>query len=585
MLSIARRYRTYIWPYRHALGLGALLTLVSVAVSLAQPWPMQFIVDDVLNAEVRPDHPELRIAAAVGVLVSLIAFGAFVDYWATRLLSGSGLNIANDLRVAVLARLQRLSLRYHSKQRVGDLVSRVTSDVSYTQDMFVQVLATLLPSMVLVTGLFAVMLVIDPLFTLVAFAATPPLVFVTHRSRTQLRHAARRLRKADGALASSATESLGSVHVIQAFTLERDRLRRFSDLSDDALEAGLDSVRLQARFSPVVDLATAVSTAVVLWFGATRVLNGHLDIGVLLVFLSYIASIYKPIRQLSKLSQAVSKGAAAAERISEIMSTPPDIADRPNALPVTIRGGIEFRDVTFSYGREPVLDRVSFQIAAGQSVAIVGPTGAGKSTVAALIPRLLDVDGGAVLVDRIDVRDHPLESLRGQISLVLQDTLLLEGSLRDNIVCGKPGVRDRDIERAARLALVDEFANRLPDGLDTYIGERGHNLSGGQRQRVAIARAIVRDAPIIILDEPTSALDAASEELIVEALRNLPAGRTKLVIAHRLSTVREADTILVMQGGRVVEMGPHDELAGAGGLYSRLHRFQAGHVRLVAAGT
>jgi ATP-binding cassette, subfamily B, bacterial len=584
MWSTLHRYRDYIWPYRRALGLGALLTLVSVGVSLAQPWPMKFIVDDVLGAPVRPDHAGLRIGAAVGAMVCLIGFGAVVDYWATRLLSGSGLNIANDLRVAVLGRLQRLSLRYHSRHRVGDLVSRVTSDVSATQDMFVQVLATLLPSVVLMTGMFTVMLVIDPVFTLLAFAVTPPLVFLTHRSRTMLRMAARRSRKADGALASSATESLGSVHVIQAFTLERDRLRRFSDLSDEALEAGLDSVRLQARFSPLVDLATAVSTAVVLWFGATRVLDGHLEIGVLLVFLSYLASIFKPIRQLSKLAQVVSKGAAAAERIGEVLDAPPDIADHPRSRPVRIRGGIEFRNVTFSYGREPVLDDVSFAVGAGQSVAVVGPTGAGKSTIAALIPRLLDVDAGGVFVDGIDVRDHPLESLRGQISLVLQDTLLLEGTLRDNIVCARPGVRDCELERAVKLALVDEFAGRLPDGLETVIGERGHNLSGGQRQRVAIARAIVRDSPIIILDEPTSALDAASEELIVAALGNLPASRTKLVIAHRLSTIRNVDSIIVLRDGRVAEMGSHSQLVDTGGLYTRLYLYQAGVGRLAAVG-
>ena len=373
------------------------------------------------------------------------------------------------------------------------------------------------------------------------------------------------------------------MQVIQAFTMERDRLRRFSDLSDEALEAGLDSVRLQARFSPLVDIATAVSTAIVLWFGATRVMSGNLTPGDLLLLLSYLGSLYKPVKSLSKLSQVVSKGAAAAERISDIMATPPDIADRPGALAIPIRGSVELRNVTFSYGREPVLDDVSFRVAPGQAVAIVGPTGAGKSTIAALVPRLLDVDAGVVLVDGIDVRDHPLASLRSQISLVLQDTALLEGTLRDNIVCARPGVRDRDVERAARLSLVDEFASRLPDGLDTHIGERGANLSGGQRQRVAIARAIVRDAPITVLDEPTSALDAASEELIVEALRNLPAGRTRITIAHRLSTVRDADVIVVLQGGRIVETGSHQQLAMAGGLYSRLHQFQSGHVRLASA--
>ncbi len=580
MIGTFRRFHAYVWPYRRALGLGALLTFVSVGFSLAQPWPMRYIFDDILLADVTPSNAGVLLAIAVLVLVATIGLGAFVDYWATRLLSGSGLNIANDLRVAVLARLQRLSLRYHSRQRVGDLVARVTSDVSYTQDMFVQVLSTLMPSLVLVAGMFTVMLIVDPLFTLLAVLATPPLVFATHRSRTQLRKAARRQRKAEGAIASSATESLGSVQVIQAYTMERDRLRRFADLSDDALEAGLDSVRLQARFSPLVDLAGAASTAVVLWFGASRVVSGHLTPGELLMLLSYLASLYKPVKQLSKLSQVVSKGAAAAERISEIMATPPDIADKPGALAVPIRGGLEFRHVSFSYGREPVLDDISFRVAAGQSVAIVGPTGAGKSTIAGLVPRLLDVDDGAVLVDGIDVRDHPLGSLRSQVSFVMQDTALLEGTLRDNIVCARPGVRDCDVARAARLALVDEFANRLPDGLETYVGERGANLSGGQRQRVAIARAIVRDAPIIVLDEPTSALDAASEELIVEALRNLPAGRTRLTIAHRLSTIRDADEIIVLQGGRIVETGHHDRLVATGGLYARLHDFQAGRLRL-----
>ncbi len=483
MINALRSFRQFLVPYRAALGLGGLLTVLSVGVSLAQPWPLQYIIDGILDHDGGPpSHASWRLAAAVVALVALVACGAVVDYWATRLLSGSGLNIANDLRVAVLERLQRLSLRYHAGQRVGDLVSRVTSDVAYTQDMVVQLLATLIPSMMLVIGMFVVMLLIDPAFTLLAVAVTPPLVFATHHSRQQLRLAARRQRKADGAMASSATESLASVHVIQAFTLERDRLRRFSDLSEEALEAGLDSVRLQARFTPMVEFAGALSTAVVLWFGAKRVLDQQLRLGVLLVFLSYLGSLYKPVKALTKLGAVMSKGAAAAERIEEVMSTPADIVDRPHVLTVPIRGGIELRNVTFSYGREPVLHDVSLSVQRGETVAIVGPTGAGKSTIAALIPRLIDVDEGQVLVDGIDVRDHPLESLRGQISMVLQDTMLLEGTLRDNIVCARPGVRDRDVEQAARLALVDEFASRLPDGLDTLVGERGASLSGGQRR-------------------------------------------------------------------------------------------------------
>jgi len=349
-----------------------------------------------------------------------------------------------------------------------------------------------------------------------------------------------------------------------------------------SLDAGLDSVRLQSRFGPLVELSSVASTAVVLFYGALQVLDGRLSIGVLLVFLSYLGSMYKPVKSLSKLSQVVSKGAAAAERILEVLDAPIDIVDHPGAVVRPLRARIEFSDVSFSYGREPVLQEVSFTIEPGQSVALVGPTGAGKSTIAALIPRLVEVDTGAVLIDGMPVGGHQLDSLRRQIATVLQDTVLLEGTLRDNIVCGQRFATERDVRRAARLALVDEFAERLPGGLDTRIGERGTNLSGGQRQRVAIARAILRDAPIIILDEPTSALDAGSEELLLRALDNLPSGRTRLVIAHRLSTVRDADLIRVLEQGRIIESGTHDDLVDNGGLYQRLTSLQAGHARLPA---
>lgn len=582
--KVFRLLRPYLRPFWTALAAGVALTVVAVVISLAQPWPLRYVVDGILQREgTPPSHVQWRLTGAVLVLLALVGLAALIDYWATRLLSSAGLNIANDLRVDVLDRLQRLSLSFHSRQRVGDLVARVTSDVGYAQDMVVQALSTLVPSALLIAGMFTVMVLIDPWFTLLAVAVTPPLFVATHRSRRDLRLAARRVRKADGAMASAATESLGAVQLVQAFTLEEDRIRRFSGLSDEALEAGLDSVRLQARFGPMVDVAGAISTAIVLWFGAKRVLDGQLTLGVLLVFLSYLGSLYKPVKSLSKLANVVSKGAAAAERISDVLDQPADIADRPGARVVAVRGRVEFAGVTFSYGREPVLDDLSFAIEAGQTVALVGPTGAGKSTIASLVPRLLDVDEGAVLVDGVDVRDHQLAMLRSQIGMVLQDTVLLEGTLRDNIVCARPDVRETDLDRAVRLALVDEFAARLPDGLDTRVGERGVNLSGGQRQRVAIARAILRDSPIVILDEPTSALDAASEELIVQALENLPHGRTRIVIAHRLSTVRDADVIAVIDRGRLVELGDHATLLRRGGLYSRLHRFQSGHDRLASA--
>ena len=583
MMHTIRRLRPYASPYRRALAVGGVLTLAEVGLSLAQPWPLRWVVDKVLQPAQPATHPQLILAFSAITLVVLVLLAGFADYWATRLLSAAGLHVANDLRLSVLARLQRQSLRFHGKHRVGDLTTRVTSDVAYTQDMLVQVLATLLPATALVIGMFVVMVALDPVFTVLALLSTPPLIWATRRARKELRSAARRVRKADGALASAATEDLSAIHLVQVFGLEHERLRHFAGLSETSLTAGVESVRVQSRFGPLVEVASVFSTAAVLWFGAERVLSGHLSLGVLLVFITYLGSLYKPVKQLTKLSQVVSKGAAALERIGEVMDAPVDIVDVPGAVALPIRGQVEFRTVSFSYGREPVLRDLSLTIEAGQNVALVGPTGAGKSTIAALIPRLADVNAGQVLVDGIDVRRHQLASLRGQIATVLQDTVLLDGTLRENIICGYPGARDRDVRRAARLALVDEFAARLPDGLDTHIGERGANLSGGQRQRVAIARAILRDASIVILDEPTSALDAGSEELLVAALANLPQGRTRIVIAHRLSTVRDADRIFVLEHGRIAEAGTHSQLASYGGLYAKLTRFQTGDQRLATS--
>ena len=583
MMQTIRRLRPYASPYRRALAVGGVLTLAEVGLSLAQPWPLRWVVDKVLQPAQPATHPQLILAASAITLVALVLLAGVADYWATRLLSAAGLHVANDLRLSVLARLQRQSLRFHGKHRVGDLTTRVTSDVAYTQDMLVQVLATLLPATALVIGMFVVMVTLDPVFTVLALLSTPPLIWATRRARKELRSAARRVRKADGALASAATEDLSAIHLVQVFGLEHERLRHFAGLSETSLTAGVESVRVQSQFGPLVEVASVFSTAAVLWFGAERVLSGHLSLGVLLVFITYLGSLYKPVKQLTKLSQVVSKGAAALERIGEVMDAPVDIVDVPGAVALPIRGQVEFRNVSFSYGREPVLRDLSLTIEAGQNVALVGPTGAGKSTIAALIPRLADVSAGQVLVDGIDVRRHQLAALRGQIATVLQDTVLLDGTLRENIICGYTGARDRDVRRAARLALVDEFAARLPDGLDTHIGERGANLSGGQRQRVAIARAILRDASIVILDEPTSALDAGSEELLVAALANLPQGRTKIVIAHRLSTVRDADRIFVLEHGRIVEAGTHSQLASYGGLYAKLTRFQTGDQRLATS--
>lgn len=573
-LAVLRHLARFARPVRTALVLGLLASLVGVAVSLAQPWPLQWVVDHVLQpaaAGEATSGADRQLGLAVLAFVGIVAAGALADYWSTRLMSSSGLHMANGLREAVFVHLQRLSLRYHGTQSVGDLSTRVTSDVEKTQDMIVQSLAVLIPNILLLGGMGAVMFALDPVFTLLVIATTPPLVIATFRSSRRLKLASRTARKADGAVASAATEGLGAIHLVQAFALEEDQRRRFSDLSHTSLRAGLESVRLQARFSPVVDLSAALSVAVILWFGAHRVLDGAMTLGVLLVFLSYLGSLYKPIRQLARLNIVLARGGAAAERVVAVLAEQPNVADRPGAMPVPpLRGRISLEGIHFSYGREPVLSGLDLEIGSGETVALVGPTGAGKSTIASLVPRLVDPDEGVVRLDGYDVRGLSLLGIRSQISMVLQDTVLLRGTLRDNIAWGRPGATEAQILRAAQLGLVDEFASRLPDGLDTIIGERGANLSGGQRQRVAIARAILRDAPILILDEPTSALDTASETLLVEALRNLPSGRTTLVIAHRLTTIRHADRIAVIGGGGLLEQGTHDELMARDGAYRRL---------------
>lgn len=561
-------------PYRRALGLGGFCAVVQVLAGLAQPWPLQVIVDDVLGAPPGTRRVSL-LAGCCAALVVVVATAAFADYWSTRLLSSTGLHLANDLRDSVFFHLNRLSLRFHGQQRVGDLTTRVTGDADRAQELVVQTLATLVPNALLMLGMFSVMVVLDATFALVALVAVPFLAVVVVRSSRQLKLAARAARKADGQVAAAAAENLAAMQLVQAFSLEGHQQGRFAALNDSSLRAGLRATRYQARFSPAVDLTGVLATVMVLGVGGLRVLDGELSVGELMVFVSYVGSLYKPIKALAKLSHTFSKGTSSLERIHAVLAEEPQIRDLPGApwLP-RARGAIELRDVSFTYGREPALEGVNLRTEEGETVALVGPTGAGKSTIVQLVSRLIDPTEGSVHIDGVDLRTVALASVRRQVSLVLQDCVLLQGTLRDNIAIGRPGAVDFEIVRAAKLALVDEFAARMPHGLDTVVGERGANLSGGQRQRIAIARAILRDAPILVLDEPTSALDPGSEALIIEALANLPRNRTTLVVAHRMSTIEHADRIVVLERGRVVQEGTHELLMATDGLY---HRYHAGH--------
>ncbi len=570
--AIGRGLRPYAGRQRRPLIVGAVLAVVEVLVGLAQPWPIALVVGHVLTSgDPLPISTSAAVLLAAVAMLTIAIVTGLVDYWSTRLLSSAGLRMAAEIRVDVFNHLQRLSLRYHSGQRVGDLTTRITGDVDRMQDLLVQTLSVLIPNALLVGGMATVMISLDPGFAVISLAATPLMAIVIFQSTRALTAAARRARKADGQVAAAASEGLSAVHLVQAFSLEAPMRRHVQGLIGASTSSNLDAVRLQARFSPAVDLASAFSSAMVLVVGATKVLHGQLNLSVLLVFLGYVATLYKPLKALAKLSTALSKGLAAADRVLDVLNREPEVRDRPDAVAAgPLVGRIDFENVTYSYGREPVLRDFTLTVQPGETLALVGPTGAGKSTVAALVSRLMDPQRGVVRLDGMDVSGLTLGSVRPQVSLVLQDCVLLHGSLRDNIECGRPGATDAEIRRAARLALVDEFADRLPDGLETLVGERGASLSGGQRQRVAIARAILRDAPILVLDEPTSALDALSEQLIVRALDQLPAGRTTLIIAHRLSTVRRADRVAVLEDGRIVEIGPPDQLLASHGRYADL---------------
>lgn len=575
MIRSLIKFRRFAGRYKRSLTAGVFLSILQIGFNLAQPWPLAFLVDNVLRPENPSYSSDVGISIAVVSLLTIVLASAVADFWSTWYMSGAGERIAVDLRQAVFAHLQRLSLRYHGQHSVGELSSRVMGDVDRVQDLLIQLLAVLIPNAILMVGMLIVMVSVDPIFTAFALASTPLMVLLTWRSTREMKRASRLARRFDGEVAAAATESLSATPVVQALSLEVPFQKQFGELSRASLRAGLTAVRQKAKFSPIVDVSGAISLAVVMGVGAQRVIDGRMSLGVMLVFTTYVGSLYKPIKALTKLGTVISKGTVSAERIDGVLSTLPEISDRAQArIAPRFHGAITFENVSFSYGKQPVLSDISFSIKPGEMVAFVGQTGAGKSTLVSLVPRLYDPTSGVIRIDGHDLRDLSSSSLRSQIAMVLQDTVLFRGSLAENIAFGWKDANPESIRRAAQLALVNEFADRLPDGLDTPVGERGATLSGGQRQRVAIARAILRDAPILILDEPTSALDAESEALVVNALKTLTEGRTTLVIAHRLSTIKGSDRIMVVENGRIVDSGPHDSLRRSSDIYARMAELQ-----------
>ena len=580
MFSILWRFRSVLRPYRGILALGGLLVLVVSALELALPWPLKIVVDNVL-----PRRPvgglvgEIvgplagstygLLAACALALVALAGLAAVGSYLSSLLLQGVGERMVADLRAEIFAHLQRLSLSFHDRQRVGDLATRLTGDVNSVQALLVASFGTLVPNVALLVGILVVALVIQPVFAIVVVVVGPAMYLVVRHYRGAIKRASQEARKYEGRVASHVNETLSTMRLVQSFAAERRGLARFRTHSDARLRAGLQQVDLQARLPAAIEVVGQAGRAAVLFLGAVLVLRGELSLGILLVLLTYLQQLYGPMKALARLSSTIAKGQAGAERIEEVLGSQAVVHERPGAQAApALRGEVELRGVSFGYepGR-PILTDISLRAGPGEVIALAGTTGAGKSTIASLVPRLYDVTAGAVLLDGVDVRSYTLASVRSQIAVVLQDPLLLTGSILDNIAFGAPHASREDLLAAADAAYVGEFAEGLPHGYDTVIAERGASLSGGQRQRIAIARALAADTPVVILDEATSGLDAVSESYVLKGLARLTAGRTVLVIAHRLSTLRDADRVYVVEAGRIVDSGRHEELVARAGTY------------------
>jgi subfamily B ATP-binding cassette protein MsbA len=575
-------------PFRKQLWWAVLAMVVDASLTVFRPWPLKVVIDRVLSH--RPtrvpflsawldnttlSRMHILYGACAATLLIALSTG-LLTYWYTRSLGIVGQRFVFDLRCRLFAHLQRLSLRFHDTQRRGDLITRLTSDIQAIQDLISNGLIVLGSNTFLLIGMLILMFWLNWQFAFVALAVAPLLFWTVFRYTHRIKVAAREARVSTGLLASLAQETLASIRIVQGLAQEEQQNDRFQAQSETSLRSYLDGVRYQARVAPLVDVFAAAGLALVMWFGATHVMQGHLTTGDMVVFFAYVTNLYSPMKALARLSYVTSKATIGAERIADILSVRSEVTDRQGAREASrFKGEIEFRDVSFEYqSGQPVLSRINLRIAPGEKVAIVGATGAGKSTLISLIPRLYDPSSGTISIDGQDVRNYSVQSLRAQISLVLQDSLLFSGTIRENIAFGRPDASDEEIVAAAVVANAAEFIEVLPDGYETLVAEGGTTLSGGQKQRIAIARAILRGSPILILDEPTSGLDAASERTVIDALERAARGRTTLLIAHRLTTVRLADRIIVLDKGRIVEEGPHQKLLSLRGKYAHLYSLQ-----------
>lgn len=584
------RILKYFWPhvrqYRLLMAGSLAALLAEVGLRLLEPWPIKFIFDYVLGSKSSPktalptflaalDTPSILTLAAVAVVV-FTAVRSVAAYWQTIGFALIGNRALAKVRAQLYRHVQYLSLSFHTSARTGDLVVRMMGDVAMLQDVAVTAFLPLIAKALIVAGMIGLMFFLNWKLALIAAAVLPLFWLRSVSLGKRIREVAKKQRKQEGAMAASFTESISAIKTVQALSLEESFSRAFTEVSEKNLKQDVKGKRLSAGLERSLDVIIALATALVLWFGARLVLAGEISVGDLYLFIAYLKSAYRPVQDFAKYTGRLGKASAAGERVIDLLERVPDVRDLPGAVRApAFRGEVQFAAVNFAYEHgQRLLEDIQLEVRCGQHIALVGPSGGGKSTLLSLLLRLYDPVSGRVLIDGRDLREFTLESLRGQISVVLQDNVLFAASVRDNIACAAPSAQFAHVQAAARLANAHEFISALPQGYNTVLGERGVTLSHGQRQRLAIARAAIRGAPILILDEPTTGLDKQNEREVLDALAHLYQGRTTFLITHELQHAVNADLILYIENGRIIERGTHEDLLRLNRRYASMYRVQ-----------
>lgn len=570
-MTLYLRILSYIKPYMHRMIFAMFCTIMAAAGNLYIPWIIKDMIDEVLADK----NGTMLNWIAASIIAIFVVRGLFW-YGQNYLMSYVGQSVIIDIRAAVFKKLQRLSVSFYDKNKTGTIMSYVTNDVNALQSAMVENTIEMITEGFILIGSVVAMIYLDWRLTLFTVCTFPVVLWVMEFFGKKIRKTGGRIQECTADITSVLQESVASARVIKSFVREDYEVDRFDVENRANFRANMKNAQLMATLTPVVELVAAIGVTMIIWYGGNNVINGTITAGSLVAFLTYAVNISNPIKRLTRVIGNIQKALAAAQRVFMIIDMPEEIAESRDAKQLPeVSGKVEFQNVSFAYDdKGNVITDLSFSVKPGEVIAIVGPSGAGKSTIANLLPRFYDVNKGDIKIDGHSVREVTLDSLREQVGIVPQETMLFNGSVYNNILYGRLDATKEEIEAAAKAANAHDFIMQLTDGYETKLGDRGVNLSGGQRQRIAIARAILKNPRILILDEATSALDTESERVVQEALDRLMVGRTSFVIAHRLSTVKNADKILVLEKGNLVESGTHDELLALDGLYAHLYKIQ-----------